>query len=186
MRLALLALAAGLAVASAARADPVYEARTAMGACLSAVIDKAPVVDIQGHDVAIHRETAPNLCAVKVTAGDPAEVRRAVLAAVAERPERFRPARTAWDPGALASRETLCNAPGRRALNVVVETARPGAPTVLTATVVEGRTRDQRCDVDMGLQRPCAPRAPPPGSRGCERARRAGWRFTVRRRRSSV
>jgi len=37
---------------------------------------------------------------------------------------------------------------------VVVETAKPGGSPVLTATVVEGRERDPRCDQDMGLQRP--------------------------------
>jgi hypothetical protein len=154
MRLAALALFASLAVVGAARADPPYEARSATGACLAAVIDAAPVVDMKGQDVAIHREKTPNLCAVTVSAGNPDEVRQAVLAAVSQRPERFAPARTAWDPGALASREALCNAPGRRALNVVVETAKPGATPVLTATVVEGRERDPRCDRDMGLQRP--------------------------------
>ena len=154
MRLAVLALLASLSAAAAAHADPAYEARSAVGACLAAVIDKAPVEDIKGQDVAIDRETAPNLCKVTVTAGEPAEVRRSVLEAVSARAERFTPARTAWDAGALASRETLCNAPGRRALNVVVETAKPGASPVLTATVVEGPGRDQRCDQDMGLQRP--------------------------------
>lgn len=156
MRLAAFALLslASLCVAGAARAEPAYEARSAMGACLAAVIDKAPVEDIKGQDVAIDRETTPNLCKVVVSAGDPGEVRQAVLAAVSARSERFAPARTAWDPGALASREALCNAPGRRALNVVVETARPGASPVLTATVVEARERDQRCDQDLGLQRP--------------------------------
>ena len=149
-----IAVAAGLAAASGARADPAYEARTAMGACLAAVIDKAPVVSTQGQDVSIRRESAPNLCAVTVAAGDPAEVRQAVMGAVEARPERFAPARTAWAPGALASREAFCNAPGRRALNVVVETARSGSSPVLAATVVEGRSRDQRCDVDMGRQEP--------------------------------
>lgn len=155
MRLAIFAVLASLAIAPAAFADPAYEAHSAVGACLAAVIDKAPVVDAKGQDVAIHRETSPNLCAVTVSAGDPAEVRRAVLAAVAARPEGFGPARTAWAAdGGLASRETLCNAPGRRAMNVVVETAKPGASPVLVATVVEARTRDQRCDLDMGLQQP--------------------------------
>lgn len=154
MRLAILAVLTSLAAASAAYADPVYEARSAMGACLAAVIDKAPVVDAKGQDVAIHRDTTPNLCVVTATAGDPTELRRAVLDAVAQRPEQFTPAKTAWDAGALASREALCNAPGRRALNVVVDTARPGGSPVLTATVIEGRTRDQRCDLDMGRQQP--------------------------------
>jgi len=154
MRLAALALFASLAVAGAAHADPAYEARSATGACLAAVIDKAPVVDTKGQDVAIHRETTPNLCAVTVSAGEPDEVRQAVLAAVSARPERFGPAKTAWDPGAFASREALCNAPGRRALNVVVETAKPGGSPVLTATIIEGRERDPRCDQDMGLQKP--------------------------------
>ena len=154
MRLAAFALFASLAAAGAAHADPAYEARSATGACLAAVIDKAPVVDMKGQDVAIHRETTPNLCSVTVSAGEPDEVRQAVLAAISQRPERFAPARTTWDPGVLASREALCNAPGRRALNVVVETAKPGGSPVLTATVVEGRERDPRCDQDMGLQRP--------------------------------
>jgi hypothetical protein len=151
MRLAILGVLASLAVAPAALADPVYESHSAVGACLAAVIDKAPVIDGKGQDVSL--EASPNLCAVTVTGGDPSEVRRSVLDAIAARPEGFRPAKTAWAAGdALASRETLCNAPGRRALNVVVETARPGASPVLVATVVEGRTRDQRCDLDMGLQ----------------------------------
>lgn len=153
--LAILAGLAGLAAASPALADPVYEAHSAMGACLAAVIDKAPVAeDVKGQDVAIHREKVPNLCKVTATAGDPAELRKAVLDAVAARPEHFTPARTAWAPAALASREALCNAPGRRALNVVVETAKPGASPRLTATVIEGKTRDRRCDLDMGLQQP--------------------------------
>lgn len=154
MRLVALSLFTALAAVSAAHADPAYEARTATEACLAAVIDKAPVVDAKGEDVMIHRETAPNLCSVTVSAGDPTEVRKSVLDAVGKRPEAFAPAVTAWDPGPLASRETLCSRPGRRALNVVVETARPGGAPVLKATVVEGRARDQRCDVDMGLQRP--------------------------------
>lgn len=155
MRLPILAVLASLAAASAARADPVYEAHSAMGACLAAVIDKAPVADARGQDVSIHRETTPNLCTVTATGGVPAELRRAVLDAVAARPEGFAPAKTAWAAGgALASRETLCNSPGRRALNVVVDTGRPGASPVLTATVVEGKTRDQRCDLDMGRQQP--------------------------------
>jgi hypothetical protein len=155
MRLAPLVLVASLAAASAAHADPVYEAHSAMGACLAAVIDKAPVGDAKGQDVSIHRETTPNLCTVTATGGVPAELRRAVLDAVAARPEGFAPAKTTWAPSAaLASRETLCNSPGRRALNVVVDTGRAGASPVLTATVVEGRTRDQRCDLDMGRQQP--------------------------------
>ena len=154
MRFIVLALCATLAAASAAHADPAYEAGSAMGACLAAVIDKAPVADMAQGGVGVHREAQPNLCAVTVTAGDPRQVRQAVLDAVAQRPERFSPAKTAWDPGALAARDTLCNAPGRRALNVVVETARPGAPVIVRATVIEGPARDQRCDIDMGLQRP--------------------------------
>jgi len=146
----------GLAVLGGkpALADPVYEARTAVGACLAAVIDGAPVADAQDHGVALHRETNPNLCTVTVAAGEPAEVREAVIAVVATRAEGFAPAKTAWDPGPLASRETFCNRPGRRAVNLVLETAKPGASPVLRVTVIEGRTRDQRCDLDMGLQRP--------------------------------
>ena len=157
MRLWLPILAAVLSAAcgagSPAWADPVYEARTATEDCLDAVIDHAPVEDAKGKDVAIHRETNPNLCVVTVTAGSADEVRAAVMTAAAQRPEGFVPAKTLWDAGVLASRETLCNPPGRRALNLVIETAKPGASPVLTATVIEGHERDQRCDLDMGLQR---------------------------------
>jgi len=148
------AAVAALLTSSHAFADPAYEARTAVGACLAAVIDKAPVVDGKGQDVALHRETSPNLCVVTVTGGDPAAVRREVMSVISARPEQFTPAKTAWTPGNWASREALCNAPGRRALNVVVETAKPGASPVLSASVVEGRTRDQRCDLDFGEQEP--------------------------------
>lgn len=154
MRILVLILLASLGAVSAARADPVYEARTATEACLAAVIEGAPVADAKGQDVAVHRDTRPNLCAVTVTAGDPDEVRRAVMAAVAARPEQFAPSKTAWAPGVLAARETLCNRPGRRALNVVIETARPGGAPVLTATVIEVRARDPRCDIDLGVQAP--------------------------------
>jgi hypothetical protein len=150
-----LALTALLALAAppSARADMSYETRTAVEACLAAVIDAAPVVDAKGQDVAIHRDRNPNLCAVTASAGSPSEVHDAVMAAIATRPEGFAPAKTAWDPGVLARRETLCNPPGRRALAVVIETARPGGSPVLVATVVESRKRDPRCDSDMGLQR---------------------------------
>ena len=146
--------AVGLAASTEARADPAYEARTAVGACLAAVIDKAPVSDGKGQDVTLHRETSPNMCVVTVTGGDPAEVRQAVMTAVSARPERFAPAKTAWSPASWASREALCNAPGRRALNVVVETGRPGATPVLSASVIEGGARDRRCDLDLGEQGP--------------------------------
>src|SRR4051794_32856400 len=132
MRLAILVALTSLAAAPAAWADPVSEAHSAMGACLAAVIDDAPVVDGRVQDVALHREHAPNLCAVTVSAGDPAEVRRSVLDAIAQRPEAFAAAKTAWAAAdGLASRETLCSRPGRRAINVVVETAKPGAAPAL-------------------------------------------------------
>jgi len=150
----ILGLVAVLAAANVARADPAEEAGSATGACLAAVIDGAPVVDIRGHDVAIHRQGAPNLCSVKVTAGDPQAVRQAVMDAVAARSERFAPAKTPWNAGEFASRETLCSARGRRAFNVLVETGRPGAAVVVSATVLETPVRDDRCDLDYGLQSP--------------------------------
>ncbi|MDB5466218.1 MAG: hypothetical protein JWQ46_980 [Phenylobacterium sp.] len=155
MRAAALGLLIALAAGLAARAEPAYEAGSAMGACLAAVIDRAPVVSVKGHDVEIRREANPNACTVEATAGIPSEVRDSVLAAIAKRPERFAPALTHWDPVGYASRETFCNAPGRRNLNVVVSIAKPGAkgPTLL-ATVVEAKDRDERCDRDAGLQRP--------------------------------
>jgi hypothetical protein len=144
-----------LAAALPAQAEPTQEARSAMRACLEAVIDGAPVGDVKGLDVEIHREAAPNACTVRVTSGVPAEVRVAVLQAITERKERFTAARTAWEPGAYASRETFCNAPGGRPLNVVVSTAKPdNAGLILMATAVQAAERDTRCDLDEGVQRP--------------------------------
>ena len=151
MRVALLALL--LLAPAAARAQPAQEARSATAACLSAVIDKAPVGDIDGDDVSIRRAQDPVSCTVRVSAGEPVVVREAVLEAIKKRPELFTPARTRWEPGGFASRETFCNLPGRRALNVVVSTAKPGGQPVLTAVVFEAAQRDQRCDRDQGVQK---------------------------------
>lgn len=152
MRLALVLLAA--AVASPAVADPVDEARSATAACLAAVIDKAPVSTIEGDQVGIRRDGGLGPCTVEVRSGAPEEVRAAVLAAIAAREEAFRPALTRWEPGAYAAVETFCNAPpARRALNVVVSTARAGAEgPVLGVTVLEPAERDPRCDADLGPQ----------------------------------
>lgn len=135
-----------------ARADPAQEARSATGACLAAIIDNAPVEDIDGDDVVIRRGKDPVSCTVRVSAGQPVVIRDAVLNAVKRRAELFTPARTAWAGGEVASRETFCNIPGRRALAVFVSTARPGQSPVLTATVFETAKRDERCDRDLGVQ----------------------------------
>lgn len=168
MRSTALALALSLPVplllaAGTAAAEPVQEARSAVGACLAAVIDAAPVEDIDGDDVTIRRGKDPVSCTVRVTAGEPVVIREAVLTALKRRAELFTPARTRWEAGAWASRETFCNLPGRRALAVFVSTAKPGAQPVLTATVFEDRTRDKRCDQDLGVQTVAAaePSAPP-------------------------
>jgi hypothetical protein len=89
-----------------------------------------------------------------VTGGRPDEVRAAVMAAMTERTEEFAATRTAWAPGAFASREAYCSRPGRRAFNFVVQTAKPGGSPVLVATVIEGHERDKRCDLDMGVVPP--------------------------------
>jgi len=150
----LLALAL-LTVPLAAHAAPAEEAGSATGACLAAVIDKAPVGDIKGQDVEIRREAETGACTVRVLGGDTAAVRQAVLDAMAARRERFAPARTAWAPGAFASREAFCNAAlVRRNFNVMVSAAMPTARGPrLIATVVETKARDPRCDADKGLQR---------------------------------
>ena len=57
--------------AAMAYADPVQEARSATAACLSAVIDGAPVETIQGDDVAIYRKPGEPTCTVSVWAGEP-------------------------------------------------------------------------------------------------------------------
>lgn len=157
MRRFVLPVLIALAAPAAAHAEPQSEARSAVGACLSAIIDGAPVADqIRGEDVEIRRDKEPETCTVSVTAGEPVAVRAAVLEALAKRKERFSPARTKWDPGAFASRETFCNMPATRAVNVLVSTAKPGEPLVLTATVFETKERDARCDRDLGLQKPAA------------------------------
>jgi hypothetical protein len=90
-----------------------------------------------------------------------------VLTAIKRRSELFTAARTRWEPGEFASRETFCNVPGRRALAVFVSSAKPGRQPVLTATVFEVPKRDERCDKDLGLQKvatadePAAPAAAP-------------------------
>lgn len=153
-RLVLPALIA-LVAPVAANADPQSEARSAVGACLSAIVDDAPVADeIEGEGVGIRREREPETCTVTVTAGEPVAIRAGVLDALAKRKERFSPAKTKWDAGPFASRETFCNMPAGRSFNVLVSTAKPGEPLVLTATVFETKERDVRCDRDQGLQKP--------------------------------
>lgn len=158
MRSFLLAAAAlSLATPALAQADPQSEARSAVGACISAIADGAPVADqIKGDFVEIRREREPATCTVTVTGGEPAAVRAGVLDALAKRKERFSPAKTRWEAGAFASREAFCNMPAGRSFNVVVSTAKPGEPLVLTATVLETKERDVRCDRDAGLQKPAA------------------------------
>lgn len=150
MRLIALALLA--AAPAVAHADPAQEARSATGACLAAVIDGAPVEDIDGDDVAIRRGKDPVSCTVHVTGGEPVVIQSAVMTAIRRRAELFSPARTKWAPGDYASRETFCNPSLRRALNVQVSTNKPGLQPVLTVTVFELPERDQRCDRDLGLQ----------------------------------
>jgi hypothetical protein len=148
--------------AAAAHADPVQEARSATAACLAAIIDNAPVEDIDGDDVTIRRGQEPVSCTVRVTAGEPVLIKDAIQVAMKRRAEIFAPARTAWEPGEWASRETWCNIPGRRALAVFVSTSKPGRQPVLTATVFEAKARDQRCDRDLGVQQVAANDVTPP------------------------
>ena len=73
LALSLLTLApAAAAQTDPAQTDPAQEARSATAACLSAVIDNAPVEDIDGDDVTIRRGKAPVSCTVRVTGGEPA------------------------------------------------------------------------------------------------------------------
>lgn len=160
-----LALALLLTIpAAAAHADPLQEARSATAACLSAVIDNAPVEDIDGDDVAIRRGQEPVSCTVRVSAGEPVQIQDAVQAAIKRRAELIVPAKTRWEAGDWAFREAYCNLPGRRALAVFVSTNKPGRQPVLTATVFETPKRDERCDRDLGLQAVAANEAPPPAA----------------------
>lgn len=132
---------------------PAREAGSAMGACLAAVIDGAPVSDMKRGGIAIHREGTPNLCIVRAANGEPQQLKAAVMRALAARSERFTAAHTRWDPGVFASRDAFCNAPGAaRAFNVLVETGKPGAAVALSASVLETSGRDSRCDLDYGTQ----------------------------------
>ena len=154
--LALLLLPAAAAAPSVAWADPVQEARSATAACLSAVIDGAPVETMKGDDAAIYRTGGQPTCTVSVWAGEPVVIRDAVLSAIKRREEAFSPARTAWDPGIFASREVFCNLPSRRALMTVVDTHKPGGGDVVTVIVADVGKRDDRCDRDKGLQKATA------------------------------
>ena len=161
MRRLILAIAA-FALPALAHAEPAQEARSATAACLAAIIDNAPVEDIDGDDVVIRRGKAPVSCTVRVSAGQPVLIRDAVLTAIKRRAELFSPAKTSWQGGEVASRETFCNIPGRRSLAVFVSTAKPGQTPVLTATVFETAKRDERCDRDLGVQTVAANLPPPP------------------------
>lgn len=152
MRLITLVLLASLP-ALASHAEPAQEARSATTACLSAVIDNAPVGDIDGDDVSIRRGKDPVSCTVRVTGGEPVVIREAVLAAIGKRPDLFTPAKTPWEAADWASRETFCNLSLRRSLSVFVSTGKPGRQPVLVATVFEVPARDARCDADMGMQK---------------------------------
>jgi hypothetical protein len=160
-----LILAALILTPAVAAADPVQEARSATSACLSAILEGAPVEDIDGEDVTIRRGTDPVSCTVRVTAGEPVVIKDAVHTAIKRRSQIFTPARTAWEAGDWASRETWCNLPGRRAVSVFVSTAKPGRQPVLTATVFEAPKRDARCDRDLGLQRVAAADEPQAAAR---------------------
>jgi hypothetical protein len=178
MRLLILAALLTLS-AAAAHADPAQEARSATGACLSAVIDGAPVEDIDGDDVTIRRGKDPVSCTVRVTGGEPVVIHDAVMTAIKRRSELFTPSRSKWEPAEFATRETFCNIPGRRALAVFVSTAKPGRQPVLTATVFEIGKRDERCDRDLGLQKvsasePEAVEAPAPAA-AKEAEKKDGW-----------
>lgn len=163
MRILLPAAAALFILApAAAQADPVAEARSATAACLSAVLNDAPVEDIDGDDVTIRRGKDPVSCTVTVTAGIAVQVREAVLTAIQKRSEAFSLARSSWAPGDFATRETWCNLPGRRAVGAFVSTGKPGHEPVLVATVFETPKRDQRCDRDLGVQAVADKDAPAP------------------------
>jgi hypothetical protein len=154
--------AAALTTAPAiAQETPADEARSATGACLAAVIDKAPVADIDGDNVVIRRGQDPVSCTVLVSAGEPVVVRDAVLRAITRRSEAFSLARSKWAPAEFASRETFCAIPSRRNVMAIVSTGKPGAPVVLTATVFEAEKRDARCDQDLGVQTVAAAAAAP-------------------------
>lgn len=150
--------------AIAAHADPVQEARSATAACLAAVIDNAPVEDIDGDDVTIRRGKDPVSCTVRVEAGEPVQIQDAVQVALKRRAELLVPAKTRWEAGDWAFRETYCNLQGRRGLAVFVSTNKPGRQPVLTATVFETPKRDERCDRDLGLQRAAVTDVSPPAA----------------------
>jgi len=161
MRILVLA-ALALAPAAVAHADPAQDARSATAACLSAIIDGAPVGDIDDGPISIRRATDPVSCTVSVSDGAPVVVRDAVLTAITRRAELFRPTVTRWDPQGFASREAFCNLSLRRNLNVVVSTGKPDAQPVLVATVFEAASRDGRCDRDEGVQTLADPAAATP------------------------
>jgi len=180
------ALAAALLIlpAAAAHAEIADDARSATAACLSAVIDGAPVGDVTEGPISIRRGKDPVSCTVSISDGAPVQVYEGVVTAIRKRPELFAPMKTRWNPEAFAMREAYCNLSLRRHLNVVVSTGKPGLRPVVVATVFESRERDGRCDRDLGVQTvatdPAAPgvsAAPPPTelSPPPPKERKKGW-----------
>lgn len=179
-----LLLTALLLAPATAHADVVSDARSATGACLSAVIDGAPVADVEIGAVAIRRGVDPVSCTVTISEGAPVVVREAIDAVIAGRVELFRPALTRWDPEGFAKREAYCNLSVRRHLSAVVSTAKPGLQPVAVVTVFEGHARDDRCDRDLGLQTAVAGEAAtPPASDAIKtvtvqpKVKPRGWRL---------
>jgi hypothetical protein len=161
MRLFALGLLALATLPTAAHADVVADARSATAACLSAVIDGAPVGDVTEGPIAIRRGKDPVSCTVSISDGQPAVIHEAVMAAIQKRGELFQPAKTRWDPETFASREAFCNLSLRRHFNAVVSTGRPGLRPVAVVTVLEDKARDPRCDKDLGMQTVAAAATPP-------------------------
>jgi len=160
LALALILAAPAVAAHAQAGGQTSDDARSATGACLAAVIDHAPVGDVQEGDIAIRRGKDPVSCTVTISGGQPVVIREAMLAAVKKREELFSPTKTRWESGEFASREAFCNLSLRRHLNVVIATGKPGAVPVAVATVFEAPKRDERCDRDLGLQTVAQAQAP--------------------------
>lgn len=149
-----------LAACQPAKADTPAAAAEAFDACMNTIFDGAPLTHAPTAKVQIKRDTPLIGCTIRVLDGDAEAVREAVLARVTARPERFTEAKTRWDPRDYGRREMFCGGADKaRTWNVLISTSKPNDPKtnvrlMATAMIPRDRTRDARCDKDLGLQPP--------------------------------
>jgi hypothetical protein len=102
--------------------------------------------------VSLKQNGAGRACDVTASRAPPAEMRKAFLAAVALRPERFAPTKSKYYPGRFAAEDSLCadSASPRPNAMVLLSTTSGADPNSVAAifTLADGTTRGLQCDQD--------------------------------------